>query len=113
LTTKSQDKSFTNKNGKFTNKGPWDGLGIKRGEPFKINVTNVQVQKEMSKTMDNFGKGFRRGTNKIYIEPRFDQTDKPVYPSFETEHKGKVLSNNGWGLNNKKLKYKTAHPQKG
>ena len=67
----------------------------------------------MSKTMDNFGKGFRRGTNKIFIEPRFDQTDKPVYPSFETEHKGKVLSNNGWGLNNKKLKYKTAHPQKG
>ncbi len=41
---------------------------------------------------------------------RFDQTDKPIYPLFETEIKNRVLGNFGWGLDNPQIKYKTAHP---
>lgn len=63
--------------------------------------------------MDNFKKGFRSAGRPVKIEARFDQTDKPVYPSFETTQKYKVLKNNGWGIDRQNLKYQTAHPHKG
>lgn len=59
----------------------------------------------MSKTMNNFNKGLRSAGRPIKIEPRFDQTDKPIYPNFETTQKYKVIKNNGWGIDRKELKY--------
>ena len=65
----------------------------------------------MAKTMDLYHKGVRPNGSKITEQRRFDQDDHRVYPNFEPSHKGKVLSNTGWGLD--RIKYKTAHPQKG
>ena len=36
-----------------------------------------------------------------------------MYPNFEQDRKDKLLPHYGWGLTEKKLKYKTAYPQKG
>ena len=106
-------QSFTNKNGKKTSDGPWKSLGIKKQEPFKLNLSDVKVSKEMSRTVDNFNKGFRSSGRPIKSQKRFDQFDQPVYPMFETTQKYKVVRNNGWGIDRKSLKYRTAHPQKG
>ena len=56
--------------------------------------------------MDAFNRGKRPNGSVITEQRRFDQTDKFIYPNFESTNKSRVLSNTGWGLG---IKYKTAH----
>ena len=72
-----------------------------------LRNSEVRIQKEFTRTLDNFKFKEFRDTN------RYDQTEHPIYPNFENTKKCQVLGNCGWGIDNPKLKYSTAHPQKG
>ena len=85
--------SFSHKNGKNANNEPWSHIG-QRPAPDLANLakSGVSVYKEMSKTVHQFAPGYPGPTKladaaypaKDDDVRRFDQTEKPLYPNFET-----------------------------
>jgi hypothetical protein len=85
--------SFSHKNGKNANNAPWSHIGNRPAPDLAyLAKSGVSVYKEMSRTVHQFAPGYPGPTKladaaypaKNEDVRRFDQTEKPLYPNFET-----------------------------
>ena len=67
-----------------------------------MRKSKVKIMHEFAKTLDSFK------DKKFNDQPRFDQSEKPLYPNFEKTKKDDILGQSGWGVHH--MKFKSPNP---
>lgn len=106
----TQIHSFTNKNGRQRNHEPWQNLQKSAHEALNTSKKLSQSVKGDSRKSVDVQKEIINYRFRYIDQRRYDQTEKPFYPAFDSDANRDKLDRVGWRSNCKTLKYKTAHP---